>query len=168
MDDIDILGTPIPNAGPLFLTALAFHVAAGLTCVTSGATAALTRKGSSRHKRFGRAYLWGLVVVFITLSVMSATRWRENAHLFAIGTLAFAAGLTGYMNRRHRPDIHILGMGASYVLFLTGFYVDNGPHLPLWDRLPPVAYWMLPTLIGLPVITRAIARRRHPSASARP
>jgi hypothetical protein len=161
VDDVDILGTPIPNAGPVFLAALAFHVAAGLICVTCGATAALTRKGSPWHKRFGRGYLWGLVVVFVTLSVMSAIRWRENAHLFVIGILAFTAGLTGYINRRRHPDIHILGMGSSYVLLLTGFYVDNGPHLPLWDRLPAVTYWVLPTLIGLPLIARTIMRRRR-------
>ena len=29
-------------------------------------------------------------------------------------------------------------MAASYVALLTGFYVDNGPQLPLWDRLPTV------------------------------
>ena len=167
MDDIDIVGTPIPNAGPVFITALAIHVTAGLICVTCGAMAALTRKESPWHKRFGRTYLWGLVVVFVTLTVMSAIRWRENAHLFAIGILAFTAGLTGYMNRRRRPDIHILGMGSSYVLLLTGFYVDNGPHLPLWDRLPAAVYWGLPTLIGLPLIARAIARRRHPGPLGR-
>jgi hypothetical protein len=26
---------------------------------------------------------------------------------------------------------------------LTGFYVDNGPFLPLWNRLPYIAYWLL-------------------------
>ncbi|WP_204071664.1 hypothetical protein [Planotetraspora phitsanulokensis] len=166
MDDIDILGTPIPNAGPVFFAALAIHVLAGLTCVAGGATAALTRKGSPTHMRFGRAYFWGLVVVYGTLTVMSAIRWRENVHLFVIGTLAFAAGLTGYLNRRHRPAVHILGMGMSYVLLLTGFYVDNGPHLPLWDRLPAVAFWVLPSLIGLPLIARALTRRHRQAASA--
>ncbi|WP_169988054.1 hypothetical protein [Microbispora sp. H10836] len=92
---------------------------------------------------------------------MSAIRWRENVHLFVIGTLGFTAALTGYANRRHRPDLHILAMGASYVLLLTGFYIDNGPNLPLWDRLPTVAYWLLPALIGFPLIARAIARRRQ-------
>ncbi|WP_433221971.1 hypothetical protein [Microtetraspora malaysiensis] len=167
MDHIDILGTPIPNAGPVFFAALAVHVTAGITCVISGAGAAISRKGSRRHGRFGRTYLWGLVVVYVTLTVMSAIRWRENVHLFVIGTLAFTAALIGYVNRRHRPDIHILGMGASYVLLLTGFYVDNGPHLPLWDRLPTVAYWLLPALIGSPLIARAIARRRQRRTSAR-
>jgi hypothetical protein len=25
----------------------------------------------------------------------------------------------------------VTGMGISYILLLTAFYVDNGPHLPL-------------------------------------
>ncbi|GAA0391462.1 hypothetical protein GCM10009530_48440 [Microbispora corallina] len=167
MDVIDIAGTPIPDAGPVFLTALAVHVTAGITCVICGALAALTGKGGPPHRRFGRVYLWGLVVVYVTLTVMSVIRWRENAHLFVIGTLAIVTALTGYANRQRRPEVHILGMGTSYVLLLTGFYVDNGPHLPLWDRLPAIAYWLLPALIGFPLMARAVARRRQPSASAR-
>jgi len=47
-------------------------------------------------------------------------------------------------------------MGASYVLLLTAFYVDNGKSLPLWRELPPIAYWLLPAAIGLPLIIRAL------------
>ena len=31
--------------------------------------------------------------------------------------------------------LHITGMGTSYVLLLTAFYVDNGKNLPLWRDL---------------------------------
>ena len=44
---------------------------------------------------------------------------------------------------------------------LTAFYVDNGPHLPLWDRLPPLTFWVLPAAIGAPVIARAVLAARH-------
>ncbi|MFF3669919.1 DUF2306 domain-containing protein [Microtetraspora malaysiensis] len=159
MHEIDIFGIPVPDAGPLFLTALAFHIAAGLTCVVCGAVAALSRKGSPRHLRFGRVYLWGLGVVFASMAVLSMIRWQENSHLFAIGSLAFTVGLVGYLYRRRRPYLHIGGMGLSYVALLTGFYVDNGHNLPIWDRLPAWSYWVLPSLLGLPVIARAIWRR---------
>jgi hypothetical protein len=49
-------------------------------------------------------------------------------------------------------------MGLSYIAMLTAFYVDNGPHLPLWDRLPTIAFWMLPSAIGAPLIARAVPR----------
>jgi hypothetical protein len=44
---------------------------------------------------------------------------------------------------------------------LTAFYVDNGPHLPLWDHLPTFAFWLLPSAIGAPVIIRALRRARR-------
>jgi hypothetical protein len=50
-------------------------------------------------------------------------------------------------------------MGGSYIALFTGFYVDNGPSLPLWNRLPHIAYWVLPSLIGIPLILRALDRR---------
>jgi hypothetical protein len=51
-------------------------------------------------------------------------------------------------------------MSGSYIALLTGFYVDNGPNLPLWNRLPTVAFWVLPSLVGFPLVVRAMARRR--------
>jgi hypothetical protein len=49
-------------------------------------------------------------------------------------------------------------MAGSYITLLTGFYVDNGPQLPLWDRLPHLTYWLLPTALGAPLTWRALAR----------
>ena len=51
-------------------------------------------------------------------------------------------------------------MGASYILLLTAFYVDNGKNLPLWKDFPPVTYWLLPGAIGTPIIVHALLR--HP------
>jgi hypothetical protein len=51
-------------------------------------------------------------------------------------------------------------MGVSYVLLLTAFYVDNGSNLPLWRTLPPIAFWLLPSAVGLPIIAYALLR--HP------
>jgi hypothetical protein len=55
-------------------------------------------------------------------------------------------------------------MSLSYVAMLTAFYVDNGPQLPLWDRLPTLAFWLLPTAIGLPITLRAIGHARNGAA----
>ena len=52
-------------------------------------------------------------------------------------------------------------MGVGYVAMLTAFYVDNGPHLPLWDRLPTLAFWLLPSAIGAPIIGGAVIRARR-------
>jgi hypothetical protein len=161
-----ILGNQVGSTAPVFLAFLAVHVLAGLTAVVTGAVAALVRKGSPRHIRAGRWYYLAITVVFVTATVLAALRWRQDYYLFIIGAVAFTAATIGYQHRRrHRPGDtgHIAGMGVAYVAMLTAFYVDNGPHLPLWDRLPAFMFWLLPTDIGAPIIARAInhARTRH-------
>ena len=52
-------------------------------------------------------------------------------------------------------------MGIGYTAMLTAFYVDTGPHLPLWDRLPVLAFWLLPAAIATPLIARAVLRARR-------
>jgi hypothetical protein len=167
----EILGLTIPDAGPVFFAALGVHVLAGTTCVLAGALAATARKRRGRHPHAGRIYLYGLGVVFVTAAVMAAVRWRQDAHLFAIATVAFGLGLFGRRaRRRHRPGWprrHAIGMGGSYIALFTGFYVDNGPQLPLWERLPHWSYWVLPAAVGVPLIRRAL-RRFDAGVNARP
>ncbi|HEU5426144.1 MAG TPA: hypothetical protein VFU74_04695 [Actinocrinis sp.] len=159
-----VLGTEVGSTAPFFLAILAVHVPAGLVAVLSGAGAALSRKGSARHVRFGRYYCVAIGVVFVTAGALAGLRWREDWYLFLLGALAFAAAMLGYLHRRrHRAGdtAHILGMGGSYAVMLTAFYVDNGPHLPLWDRLPHLAFWLLPGAIAAPLILRAVRRARR-------
>jgi hypothetical protein len=52
-------------------------------------------------------------------------------------------------------------MSLSFIVLVTAFYVDNGPHLPLWDRLPVLAYWTLPAIVGLPLVIHAERRHAH-------
>jgi hypothetical protein len=51
-------------------------------------------------------------------------------------------------------------MGTSYILMLTAFYVDNGKNLPLWRELAEIAFWFLPSAIGVPLILYTLLR--HP------
>lgn len=62
--------------------------------------------------------------------------------------------------------LHLIAMGTSYILLLTAFYVDNGPHLPVWRDLPVLAYWLVPAAIGIPLIIHAL--RPHPLAQVPP
>ena len=159
-----ILGDQVGSTAPAFLAFLALHVIAGLTAVLTGAIAALARKGSPRHIRAGRWFYRAITLLFATATVLSAMRWRQDYYLFILGAVAFTAATIGYQHRRrHRPGDtgHIAGMGTGYTAMLTAFYVDNGPHLPLWDRLPVLAFWLLPATIATPLIARAVIRARH-------
>jgi hypothetical protein len=159
-----VFGIPIPSSSPLFLSIVAVHVAAGLVSTMAGAVAMLARKRVGWHPSAGAVYYWSLVVVFLTMAALSILRWPHNTHLFVLGILSFGAGAIGRMARRRLWHgwlrVHVTGMGVSYILLLTAFYVDNGPHLPLWRSLPPLAHWLLPSVVGLPVLVWAL--RRHP------
>jgi hypothetical protein len=166
----DIFGLPVPAAGPVFFAALTVHILAAITCIAAGLLAATARKRPGRHPRSGRVYLCALGAVFVTATVMAAVRWRHDAHLFAIATVAFALGLFGWRfrpsRRPGRQRLHAIGMGGSFIALFTGFYVDNGPHLPLWRLLPHWTYWLIPSAIGIPLIWWALRRFRTGASSA--
>jgi hypothetical protein len=169
------LGIDIPDS-PIFALALAVHVLAGITCVVTGLVAMTARKRPGRHPRFGSIYHTSLGFVFVTATLMASIRWSQDAYLFFIAVAAFGSASLGRVARNHLwrnwPYIHVPGMGISYIALLTAFYVDNGPHLPLLNHLPTIAFWVLPSLVGIPLIVRALvspqvialvalSRRRH-------
>lgn len=157
-------GIPLPSDAPLFLAFIAAHVAVGLVCVVAGAIAMLSRKQRGRHPQAGTVYYWSLAVVAATMTALAVSRWSEDYHLFVLGALSFAAATVGRMARRRLwsgwPRIHMTGMSVSYILMITAFYVDNGQNLPLWRELPQIAFWILPALVGTPILLNALFR--HP------
>src|SRR5690349_21927686 len=101
---------------------------------------------------------------FLARTSFDVTQRRQVDHLFGLGVLSFASALFGRIAVQRRwhqwPRLHLSGMGASYILTLTAFYVDNGKNLPLWRELPQIAFWLLPGAIGVPVIRHVF--RKHP------
>lgn len=161
-----VAGIEVPSVSPVFLTMVGFHVIAGMACVIVGMIAMLSEKRRGRHPTFGTIYYWCLLAVFASAPALAAVRWAEDYHLFILGALSFGAASLGRTARRRRwrswVRLHITGMGLSYILLLTAFYVDNGHSLPLWKELPPITYWLLPGALGIPLIARALLR--HPPA----
>jgi hypothetical protein len=90
----EIFGLPIPDAGPIFATALVIHILCGLTAVIAGALAATARKQPGRHPLAGRVYLWALGGIIATATIMAGIRWHEDAHLFASPSLRSASACT--------------------------------------------------------------------------
>ena len=165
-DTTILAGIEVPSTSPVFLAVVGFHVLLGLVCVVTGAVAMLSPKRHGRHPKFGTVYYWCLSAAFLSATALSTVRWAEDYHLFILGTLSFCAATLGRAARRHRwrgwAKFHISGMGLSYILLLTAFYVDNGKSLPLWNELPPIAYWLTPGAVGIPLIVHALLR--HPLA----
>jgi hypothetical protein len=161
---IVVLGIPIPSSSPLFLGIVAVHVLAGITCTVAGLIAMVSAKRAGRHPSAGAVYYWSLVVVFLSMAALSIFRWPHNTHLLMLGIVSFSAGAIGRMARRllwrGGLPVHVTGMAVSYIVLLTAFYVDNGPHLPLWSSLSPLAHWLLPSVIGVPVLLWVL--KHHP------
>ena len=131
----------------------------------AGVVAMLSAKGRGRHSNWGTInFFWSLSGVFVTMSALSFVRWADDYHLFILGALSIASAYVGRTAARRRwhqwPRLHLAGMGASYIFLLTAFYVDNGKNLPLWRELPEIAFWVLPSALGIPLIVYALVR--HP------
>ena len=156
----NLAGIEIPSTDPAFLAVVCIHILLGLACTVTGVIAMLSQKREGRHPRYGTIYFWCLTGVFLTATSLAVVHWAEDYHLFILGALSFAAAYLGRRARRQRwcnwVRLHITGMGASYILLLTAFYVDNGKSLPLWKELPPIAFWLLPAAVGIPLIIRAL------------
>ena len=166
---INVGGIEIPSTDPVFLAIVAVHVLLGLICIITGILAMLSTKRKGPHPAFGSIYFWCLGGLVFTAATLAAIRWAEDYYLFILGALAFAAACMGRTARRKRwtnwVRLHITGMVMSYILILTAFYVDNGKSLPLWRNLPPLAYWLSPAAVGIPLMIRALLR--HPLARRR-
>jgi uncharacterized membrane protein len=160
---LQIAGIAMPFDSRLLLTVIGVHLVAGVCAVIAGAVAMLSPKQAGRHPAFGRTYCWSLLVVTATMTILSIARWREDFHLFILGALAACTaiiGLTRVRRRSRQLRAHVISFGASYILLLTAFYVDNGKNLPLWNSLPPISYWVIPSMLGVPLIIYALLR--HP------
>lgn len=155
-------GFELPSDSPLFLGVLGIHVLFGLACAILGIVAMLSAKRRGPHPRAGTLYYWSLAILFATASALAPTRWADDYPLFILGALSFGAASIGRLARRQLwrrwIDFHVIGMGLSYILMLTAFYVDNGKRLPLWRDLPNLAYWILPGAVGVPLILSALTR----------
>ena len=138
---------------------IAAHVVAGLGAVIAGALAMLATKGGLRHRRAGIAYLVAVTILMLSGTALALEALATRRHLLILGIVTFALAMFGYAirlrQRRRWRARHLAAMAMSYIVMLTAFYVDNGPRLPLWWRLPTWMLWILPSLVGLPLLFRA-------------
>jgi hypothetical protein len=160
----DLFGIPIPSTDRIFIAGVVLHIFIAFVAVLSGLMAMFSDKSGKKHPVAGRVYFWTMLSSFLTIIFLAAMRWPHNIHLLLIGTFAFAFTFLGRMlaksHTRNGTRLHTICMGLSYVLLLTGFYVDNGKNLPFWRQFPQWFFWIFPAMIGIPIIV--IVLKRHP------
>jgi hypothetical protein len=123
-------------------------------------------KGPGRHPTTGTFYVRSLCVLVLSATALSVVRWPEDSPLLVLGVLSLVAAFIGRAARRYcwpnGTRWHVIGMSVSYILLITAFYVDNGKFLPVWNQVPPLWLWVLPAIVGIPLVV--IALSRHASA----
>src|SRR6266567_5623453 len=161
-----IFGVPLSFFLPLLV-----HAWAGLATGILGIVAFGVPKHREHHPSFGKRYLWAYTLVFLTTTLLSFQRWGTDAYLFFLALIGYGAALGGYGARRFRETpwvrrvfgkqwvvVHIVGMIGSYVVLWTAFFVDNAHKIPGLNQLPPLTFWVLPSLIGLSFLAVSLSR----------
>lgn len=147
---------------------LAVHIAAGSLGLVVGPLAMLAPKRPGRHPKLGTTYQ--ISTAILCLSAWGLVAYRPD--LWWLGVIAaatWAAALGGWWAARRRFHgwvlWHLNLMCGSYISFVTAFLVVN-------LGLKSVVAWIVPTLVGAPLIARGNLRAAPvagaPGAEERP
>lgn len=139
-----------------FKLLLILHIAAGTICLITGAISALVQKRKGIHTVVGELYHASYVVILLSSILMAIMHWSESAYLFFIAIFSYSFALYGYTAKKSRRagwlGRHIGGMLGSYIGIITAVLVVNGHSIPGLNQLPMLLLWLLPTVIGTPII----------------
>src|SRR5262245_47320408 len=154
-----VAGIEIPSTDLLFLAVLGVHISLGLACALVGAFAMLSKKERPPLEARNDLFL-----VLARASHVGDTPVRDALErelsfvcprdLLVCGRVVRAqctsSASTALGETAHHRN------GSFLRLMLVAFYVDNGKQLPLWKELPHFPYWLLPLLVGIPLIVRML------------
>jgi hypothetical protein len=147
--------------------ALTIHVACGSAGLVLGPVAMLSGKRRGAHTRSGEAYHWVFLVLFLSAVALAVLNWAEVWWLAFVGAGSYALALLGYLAGKRRWKgwlrAHVAGQGGSYIAMVTALLVVNTGGE---SALP----WVVPTLIGTPIITwvnNQVAVGKRPKGWAR-
>lgn len=148
---------------------LVVHIIAGMVCLVIGLCAAFSQKRRGKHTRFGEIYHGSYVFVFVTAALMAMMRWEQLAYLFYIALFSYALALSAYLAVKIRwknwIGLHIGGMLGSYIGVVTAVLVVNVSSISIFNGMPALLFWFLPTIVGTPIIFGVRKRfdAKHPS-----
>ena len=135
---------------------LALHIAAGTVGLVLGPLALGARKRPGLHTRAGETYHWVMLTVCLTAGLMALLDWARLWFFLPIGAFSYAFAFAGYLAAKRRwagwLRTHISGQGGSYIAMVTALLVVNWESLTGSPGLTAPLAWILPTLIGTPII----------------
>ena len=103
----------------------------------------------------------GIVILGIAIPSSSKVFLTIVVVHVAAGLVCVGAGATAMLSLKapgRHPAAGTLYYWSLVVVFLSMTVLSNGPSLPLWRSLPALAYWLGPSIVGLPILMRALLR----------
>ena len=132
------------------------HIISASTALLLGLCAFLAPKQAGIHPTLGRVYGAFVGLTCLTAIVMGGMHWRTSLYLIPLAILAYSLVIQGRRAIRqpsaYSSHRHIRGMLGSYITLCTAYLITNGSRLPVFSAWPTWTHWLLPSLIGIPMI----------------
>ena len=151
----------------LFRALLAVHICAGTIALLVAPGAMVTVKGGLWHRRWGKAYVWAMLVIAVTGAVMSFL--RPNLFLLMVAVFSFYLVFSGYrVLHRKKPGQRgtFADKAVTFSMLLAGIaFLGYGAQ-----RLLTSSFGVVPILFGaiaLSLSGRELVKLRHPPTEPR-
>lgn len=145
--------------------ALIAHIALGICALLLALAAMRSPKMRGAHTIIGNVYHWTFCAMAISACALAVMDWHRLWWFVPIAVFSYAFALTGFLAAKFKPRnwlrIHLVGQGGSFIAMCTAILVVNFASYT-WLA------WMIPTLIGAPVLVwygREIRKGRRPIRS---
>ncbi len=138
---------------------LVLHIASGALALALGPAAIITARRRGRDNRTGAAYHAAVLAVCATAGVLAALDWSRLWWFVPIAGGSYALALLGRVASKRSGGrwarLYVHGQGGSYIALVTALLVVSTGS--------PAA-WIVPTLIGAPLLQRAARELDRPPA----
>jgi hypothetical protein len=123
---------------------LIIHIAGGVLSLSAPIGALAAAKGTRWHILAGRAFVFGMFVIFATTLPMTVL--KPNAFLLGVAFVSFYLALTGWLRARHRAAEPVLTDWLSASIMFLGALIISVWAFPLARGAMPGAPDFLPSL----------------------
>ena len=163
------LGSSCPSRYRFLMAAFYFllvlHIGLGTAAMIAGPVSMFSRKRRGRHTTAGEIYHWLVLGTCAGAAALAFLDWSRIWWFLPIAIGSYAFAFVGYLAAKWRwrgwLPFHIIGQGGSYIALVTAVLVVNwltlfgtrGIHSPL--------AWVLPTVLGSPIIGFVVARTQR-------
>ncbi len=144
----------------MFNLFLLLHIIAGTVGLVIGPISMYSQKRKGLHTQVGAVYFYAMTLVCLSAVALAILHWEQSWWFVFVAAFSFFFAWKGKRAVKNRKvgwiKSHISGMLGSYIAMTTALLVVNVSSIPGHQTIPTFIYWMLPTIIGTPLIVRTI------------